>query len=453
MFEIRQIGRHAGTVLVGQLAVMAFGLTDTVVAGRYSPEDLASLSVGSAVFISVFVAFMGIIQSLLPVWAEHHGAGRQEIVGKTLRQSLYLCAIIVVLGMSILLFPGQLLKWAQVPESLQPAVRGYLNVLAFGFPPALLFRLYSTFNQSLGRPLLVTWVQIGSLFLKVPLSIVFAFGMFGLPEGGAVGCAWATLVVNYLMLAFAIGMLRTQKLYAPYKLWDRMEKPDWKQIGDFARLGVPGGLAVMVEVTSFTLMALFISRIGVVASASHQVASNVAALCYMIPLSLAIATSARVSFWNGAGRLDNATAVMRTGFIITVGLALVMASIVFFGRHTIAALYSPTPAVVATASGMLVFIALYHLSDGVQTLSIFLLRCFRVTVMPFVIYCVLLWGVGLTGGYLLAYKDFAGHTASNAPITFWQTSSTALALTAATFVLLLFRTVKRVRREGGWQGK
>lgn len=63
-------------MLAGQLAVMAFGVTDTIVAGRYSEEALAALSVGSAIFVSVYVSLMGIFQALLPLWAEHRGAGQ-----------------------------------------------------------------------------------------------------------------------------------------------------------------------------------------------------------------------------------------------------------------------------------------------------------------------------------------------------------------------------------------
>jgi hypothetical protein len=53
--ELKIISQHAGTVLVGQLAVMAFGVADTVIAGRYSDEALAALSVGSALYVSVYV--------------------------------------------------------------------------------------------------------------------------------------------------------------------------------------------------------------------------------------------------------------------------------------------------------------------------------------------------------------------------------------------------------------
>jgi MATE family multidrug resistance protein len=352
--EFRIISRHAGTVLVGQLAVMAFGVTDTIVAGRYSETSLAALSVGTAIFLSVFVTLMGVLQALLPVWAELQGAGRYAEVGRSWRQALYLCAITVVLGMAMLLWPGPLLRWAQVPQALQGEVTGYLQVLAVALMPALVFRMYSTLNQSLGKPLLVTWLQIGSLALKVPLSIWFAFGGLGLSPQGAVGCAWATLIVNYLMLAVALWMLRTRDLYQPYEIWKRLEKPDWRRIREFAQLGVPGGLAIMVEVTSFTLMALFIARQGVLAAASHQIAASATALLYMMPLSIGIATSARVSFWLGAGDARMARAAIRTGLRMVLLASCILASLILGARGLIPSIYTANPAVVALASGILV---------------------------------------------------------------------------------------------------
>jgi len=149
---------------VGQLAVKAFGVAETLIAGRYSNAALAALSVGSALYVSVYVGLMGIVQALLPIWAEMLG-------GRSLRQSLYLCGFITVAGMAALLFPGRLLRWAQVPEFMRDEVHRYLSMLAFAFAPPLLFRVYSTFNQSLGKPRLVTWLQVVALAVKIPLSI------------------------------------------------------------------------------------------------------------------------------------------------------------------------------------------------------------------------------------------------------------------------------------------
>ena len=437
------IARHAGTVLVGQLAVMAFGVTDTIIAGRYSEHALAALSVGAAVFVSVYVSLMGVLQALLPVWAELHGGGRGGEVGRSVRQSLYLAAIAIVIGMAILLLPGSVLRWTQVPAEMRGEVEAYLAVLAFALAPALLFRLFSTLNQSLGRPQLVTWLQLGSLGVKLPLSIWFTFGGASLPAMGLVGCGWATLCVNWTMLGCAVWLLRNRPFYGDYGLWKRIEAPDWQQIRKFARLGVPGGLAVLVEVTSFTLMALFIARLGTAAAAAHQIASNLLAVAYMTPLSLGIATSARVSFWLGAGDEAKARLACRKGFGLTTLCALVYAAAMVVLRDELANVYSDNPAVIAMAASLLLAVAAYHVADAVQTFCVFVLRCYRVTLAPLVIYCTMLWGVGLGGSYLLAYRGLGPWEAMQSPLAFWIMSAAALALTALLFGALLRWTMRR----------
>lgn len=443
--ERRVIARHAATVLVGQLAVMAFGVTDNIVAGRYAEEALAALSVGSAIFISVFVSLMGMMQALLPVWAELHGARRTPEVGRSVRQSLYLCGIAIVVGMTLLLFPAPLLRWTEVPLAMRADVEAYLRLLAIALPPALLFRLFSTLNQSLGKPQLVTWLQLASLCVKLPLSIWFTFGGAGLPAMGLVGCALATLVVNWTMLACAIWLLRTQPLYREYRFWRRIEAPDWRQIRQFARLGVPAGLAVLVEITSFTLMALFVARLGIVASAAHQIAANLTGIAYMMPLSLAIATSARVSYWLGAGEAALARGACRKGFELALFFALLFAGLMMGLRWQLPAIYSGNPAVVGLAATLLLVTAVYHLADSMQTLCVFVLRCYRVTVMPLILYCTLLWGVGLGGSYLLAYRGVGALPAMQSPLAFWLMSALALALTAALFLVLLRSTLRQPR--------
>ena len=447
MSELRLISRHAGTILVGQLAVMAFGVADTVIAGRHSDVALAALSVGSALYISVYVGLMGVMQALLPIWAEMLGARRHQAIGPSVRQSLYLCGFISLAGMTALLFPGPLLRWAEVPNVMRDEVQRYLAVLAFALAPSLLFKLYSTLNQSIGKPRLVTWLQLAALAVKIPLSLWWVSGGAGVEAMGAVGCAWATLVVNYGLLVLGIAMLRTQDIYQPFRLWRAMERPDWRQIGSFLRLGLPGGLSYLVEVTSFTLMALFIARLGTTASASHQVAASVAAVLYMMPLSLAVASSARVSYWLGAGQPEHAKnvvfMVLKLSTLVSIGLA----AIILISREYLAGWYSATPEVVVMASALLMWVAFYHVADALQALCAFLLRCYRIALAPLILYGVLLWGLGLYGGYQLAYVGIAGHAASQAASSFWVASTVAIGLVAVCLLGLLLHAVRRSRAQ------
>jgi multidrug resistance protein, MATE family len=454
MSELRTITRHAGTVLVGQLAVMLFGITDTLIAGHYSSQALAVLSLASSIYISIYVALNGLIQALLPVWAELHGAGRQADMGHSVRQALYIVGAATIVGIGGLWFPDVWLSATEVPEDLWPDVRAYLQVQALALLPSLLFRMYSTLNQSLGHPRLVTWLQAGALLVKVPLSLALTFGSADWAGMGVVGCAWATLVVNMLMLLAAWWLLQNQDLYRPYRLWQSPEKPDWRVIQRFLALGVPAGLSIMVEVTSFTLMALFIARLGDMALASHQIAASLAALFYMVPLALGIASSARTGYWLGAGHANQARHTAGLGIGLAIAAAFMGASLLFLGREALVKVFSADPGVVQAATAWLGWVALYHLADAVQAVCACLLRCYRITWIPLLIYTVVLWGVGLSGGYLLAYQglEWAAWPVRARVDTFWITSTLALALVSLLFTAMVWhashpdRAVPRSRR-------
>lgn len=440
--DLRAIAIHAATVFVGQIAVMGFGVVDTVVAGRHSEASLAALSVGSAVFITVYVSLMGLVQALLPVWAELHGARRPGDIGASVRQALYLCAAASALGMAVLLHAAPLLRWTEVPAALQPAVLDYLAVVGWSLPAALLFRAFSTLNQALGLPRLVTWLQVLSLGIKLPLSVWLTFGGAGVPAMGVVGCAWATFAVNLLLCVLSAWLLRTQRLYVPLALWRPMERPHGPTLRAFARLGVPAALSIGVEVTSFTLMALFVARLGTTAAAAHQIASNVTALLYMVPLSLAVAASARVSHWRGAGDEGRARRVALQSFRAAALVGLALAAIVFIAKSWIASIYTRQDGVALLAAALLGWVALYHLADAAQTVAVFVLRCWRVTLAPLLVYCALLWGLGLLGGYVLAYRGLGPLAAQQSPVAFWQAAAGALLLAAAAMGAMLRRIAR-----------
>lgn len=444
MSELRTIARHAATVLVGQLATMGMGVADTMIAGRYHTDALATLSVGSAIYISVFVALVGGVQALLPIWAELRGAGGGPAVGRSVRQALYVCAVATVVGMTVLSFPGPILRAAQIPPALEGEVRNYLQVIALALPAALLFRGYSTLNQALGKPALVTWLQTLSLVVKVPLSIWLTFGGFGVPAMGLAGCAWGTVIVNYLLVLLAAWTLSSQSFYAPYAIWRRMEKPDLQAIRGFARLGIPTALAVLVEVTSFTLMALFIARLGSQAAASHQIAANLTGVLYMMPLSLGLSVSSRVSYWIGAGDPKKARHAARLGYKLALAFAGASALVLLVAHDAIARVYAgDNPAVVAGAGHLLLWVGLYHFADAMQAVGVFLLRSYGVATRPLVLYCVLLWGVGLGGGYVLAYHGLGTMAPMRSPAAFWSAGGIALLCTALAFMALLWRVARQ----------
>jgi MATE family multidrug resistance protein len=86
--DMRKIAGLAWPVLIGQLAIIAFGVMDTVMVGRYSAVDLAALGLGSSVYVSVFVGLTGVVLALQPICGQLFGARKYTEIGQEVRQSL-----------------------------------------------------------------------------------------------------------------------------------------------------------------------------------------------------------------------------------------------------------------------------------------------------------------------------------------------------------------------------
>lgn len=276
--DVRKIAGLAWPVLIGQLAIIAFGVIDTAMVGRYSAVDLAALGLGSSIYISVYIGLTGILTALQPITAQLYGARRYIEIGEEVSQALWLALALTVIGFLILFFPGPVLQVARVPEALHERTVAYLRILAFGLPAGLAFRVYSSVTNAVGKPRLVMILQIGALLLKVPLNTWFIFGGFGVPALGGPGCALASTMINWALAALGMLLLTRVEVFMPFAIFSQFCWPVWRRQAAQLRLGIPMGLSYLIEVTSYTFMALFIARFGTTTLAGHQIAGNIGAV-------------------------------------------------------------------------------------------------------------------------------------------------------------------------------
>jgi MATE family multidrug resistance protein len=442
--DVRKIAGLAWPVLIGQLAIIAFGVIDTAMVGRYSAVDLAALGLGSSIYISVYIGLTGILTALQPITAQLYGARRYTEIGEQVRQSLWLALALMTLGFLVLYFPGPLLHLARVPAALYERTVAYLQILAFGLPASLAFRVYGSTANAIGKPRLVMILQIGALLLKIVLNTWFIFGGLGVPALGGPGCALASIIINWVLAVVGMLLLTRLDVFQPFEIFKHFCWPVWRlQIAQL-KLGIPMGLSYLIEVTSYTFMALFIARFGTTTLAGHQIAGNVGAVLYMTPLSIGIATSTLVAQALGAHRHEAARTLARHGVLMAVMIACSYGVIVLALRPFIIAGYTPNAQVVAAAMPLVLIVVFYHVFDSIQVTTAFVLRAYKVAVVPTVIYAVALWGVGLGGGYLLGF-DIGG----SIPVWltgargFWVANMASLAIAGCGLSLYLHKVSRR----------
>jgi MATE family multidrug resistance protein len=441
--SLRRIAPLAWPVFVGQLAVLAFSTIDTLLVARHSANDLAALAVGSAIYMSVFIGLMGVLMAISPIVAHLFGANKLEAAGDQLHQTIWLALGLTLIGGILLLFPEPFLVVSRTSPEVEAKVRGYLHALAVSLPAALLFMAYRGFNTAVSRPKAVMALQVGGLALKIPLSTLlihgFTLGPLTVPDLGAVGCGVATAIVMWTQTLIAFALTRRDPFYEPFGLrTGGLHGPRWPALKALLKVGLPMGASILIEVTGFTFMAIFIARLGTTAVAGHQLAANLIALMFMAPLALSNATSTLVAQRVGAHDAADARRIGWHGLEIALALATCVGALVFFARRQVLGLYTHDQVIIQAAMPLLLWVWVFHIGDAGQTQAAWVLRAHHIATAPLVIYAIAIWGVGIGGGYFLAFNDAAWIPGSMRGASgFWSAATAGLMLAALGLAIAL----------------
>jgi MATE family multidrug resistance protein len=421
-------------LFIANLAVVGNGTIDTIMAGRLSATDLAAVAIGSSIYVSVYIGLMGVLQALSPIAGHHFGAHRWRAIGDDLQQALWLSLFLTISGLPIVLATDSWLGFARVNADVASIAATYLHAIAFGLPAALASRAFVALNAAVSRPKITMMINVFALALKVPLNAIFMYGAGPIPPMDGAGAGVATAVLAWVTLALSIGVWRLDSFFRRFHS-NSVHLPRWASQRDLLKLGIPIGVSVLFEVTSFTFMAVLIARLGTASVAGHQVVANVAAILFMVPLALGIATSVLVAQSLGAGAPHVARVAALRGFRLSVSIALMAAVLVWLMREPLVAFYTIDAAVSAVALSLIGWMAVFHVFDAGQGICGFALRGYKNTFWPMVIYGVSLWGVGLIGGYWIGFYDTPLGPPRGA-LGFWEAATVALGIAAISLAWL-----------------
>lgn len=401
--EIDATVRLALPLILAQLAAVGSNVIDAVLAGHVGAHVLGAVAVGASIWSLAIVSGIGMMMAVPPSISQLDGAGRRHEAGEVFHQAIWLA-----LAMGVVLWFGvrhaePLIKLIGVSPSLYDDVGQFLRAISWGAPALTCYFALRGLSEGLSLTRPSMYFSFGGLALLLPLGYIFMFGKLGLPPQGARGCGIATATALWIeMLSFGVYVFFHPN-YRGLGLFHHFEWPDGKRIGQLVHIGLPMAITLLAEAGLFVAAALLIGTMGEDMVAGHQVALNVAALFFMVPLGLAMAITVRVG--NAVGRGD-ASGVRYAGFC-GIGLTLVTqavsAGLMLDFPHVIASLYTHDKTVIALAAQLLLLAGLFQFSDGIQVASNGALRGLKDTRVPMAITLFAYWGVGMPVGWWLAF--------------------------------------------------
>lgn len=400
--ELKELAPIGIPAVLSQLAQMAMGFIDTLMAGHYSTEALAAIAIGTSLLHPVLVFFLGLFLAFNPIVAHFRGSDQTQKIRTHFHAGILLALVFSPIAILLLLNSQFVLGALDIEPAVSELAFGYLSATLWGMPALLLFFALRFCNEGMFSTMSVMSITLISIPFNVLLNYWFLYGGYGLEGMGAVGVGYATGLIWILMfIGMAIYTLFAKK-YASLRLFRDFELPTINEFKGILSLGLPVAVTLGFEITMFAAVALMIARYPIEVMGAHQIAVNIASLTFMIPLGLSQAITARVSYFEGRQDRSSMKIAGYTGIgacvLIMSFSAIMMVSI----PTLLVGIYTTDLGLLELASGLLFFAALFQFSDGLQVSSAGALRGLKDTKMPMIITAISYWLVGFPTGYYLA---------------------------------------------------
>jgi len=376
--ETRRILALAWPVMLTSLNWTILHVTDIVVVGLVSTEQVAALGASRTLTYIVIVAALAGMSGVVVHASRADGAGDLAGTGPVFREGLVLAVVIGFAAAALLLaFAAPMLAAIGIARELVPDAARVVRVMALSYPFQLLIIAASFFLEGVSRPRRVMAVNLAILPLNAALAWALATGAFGLPALGAVGAATATAIASALGAAAMLAVAWTLPRADERGVHD-LSRAAWRGIGGgawrLAQFGAVPAIASGLELAGFAILIALSTELGDVTAHAFQIVFSIHNVTFGVALGLGSAAGVRSG--NAIGEGQPAAAVPRT-LIATAGAAAalaVLAALLVALRGPLVDAFPATGAVHTLALAIVPVWAPFIPFDGIQVVLVYALR-------------------------------------------------------------------------------
>ena len=444
-------------VILSQVGQITVQLADTAMVGNYGGDDatpLAAVSYATSIFFIIFIASMGVTFGLTPLVGEHYAKGNKAYASQLLRNGFVLFALVGVITTALLYAIRPLFRImgsvmissgsdASIGEVIDLALP-YYDIIIWSIFPIMIWGTIKQFLEGIGNTQIAMVTIIVSNLINIFLNWVLIFGHLGFEAMGAIGAGVATLVARVVQcLIMVVYFLYTPKFREYTRELFTRTRLSFRAMGDTLKVGTPIAFQMLMEASAFALAGVLVLAFGAHSVSAYQIGTNMMNVTFMIVVAIGSATTILTSHIYGRGNFlklrHTVYAAYQLGLLWNVSVATLF--IIF--RNQIPMLFTSNEQTIQLTATMLIFIALFQVSDCLQAISISILRGLQdvKVIMPIVFISYIVFNIPV--GYLLAFE--CGLESIGLIIGF----IVGLSICAALTIRRVRRNINRLERSGG----
>jgi len=393
----------AGPVVLAEIGWMSMGIVDTIMVGPLGPAAIGAAGMSSSLFFAVAVFGMGVMLGLDALVSQSYGAGRMDDAVRWLKHGVLL-ALVVSPAIMAVFYAGLLgIDALRLHPEVRELAMSYLRIIPVSALPLLLYATFRRYLQGIHAVRPVMFALVTANAVNAGANWVLIFGQLGAPALGVAGAAWATVIARVYMAAFLFVAIRREHRrrgdahpHVPFAL-----DPD--RLRRLAALGLPAASQVTLEVGVFAAVSALAGRLDPVSLGAHQIALNIAALAFMIPLGLSSAGAVRVGHAVGARDARRAVHAGWTAFGVGAAVMLAVGLTFLLVPKPLLRPFTDDARLLEISIRLLAIAAAFQLFDGTQAVATGVLRGVGDTRTPMITNIVGHWIFGLPAGYALCF--------------------------------------------------
>ena len=432
--EARSTLALAWPLILANLTTQLIQATDAILLGRLGAMELAAAALALSLTFAMTLFGFGVLTASSPMMASALGARSNAVrdVRRTFRQAVWAAMLIIFPIMVTLWFAEPIIIALGQDEVLARGAAIFLRGYMWALPPWMLFQVMRNFVSALERPGWVLGISAAGIAVNALAGYALIFGELGMPALGLFGGGLASSITWAAMTLALAVVIVTDHQFRRFHLFGRFWRTDWRRFRQIFRLGLPIGLAMGFEGAVFSAAAYLMGLIDAVSVAAHQVALQIAATSFMVPLGLAQAATVRVGLAYGRRDPDGIARAGWTALVMGIAFMAAMALLMWaFPRELVTLFFDDNAAnarAITLASSFLLIAALFQMVDGAQVVGAGMLRGLHDTRVPMIYALIGYWVVGIGTGVWLGFgADWEGQG-------IWAGLATGLGFVAALMI-------------------
>lgn len=402
--EVYKTIQLALPIITGELAQMSLHLIDTAMVGAISYKHLAAASLVMTAANIPFVIGIGMTISVSQMVSMANGRRDQPLISHYLYNGFLLCTAFALIISGGLVFGRNILRHLDQDPQVVELALPFMTLVGLSVIPMLLFMTLKQFTDGLEFTKTAMMLSLASMPINIFLNWLLIYGHCGFPRLELVGAGYATLITRtliFVVLGLIILKHRTFKRFVAVR--ERQWKYNLQTMRDLLRIGIPSSMQLGVEVCAFAVSGIIIGTISAVSQAAHQIALSCASLTFMVSMGLSQAGSIRVS--NAYGRADwkQIRVIGKTTLVAALMYGCFCGICFVLFRHQLPLIFNEDEEVVHLSAILLLFAAVFQISDATQATGAGLLRGIKDVKVPTILVTLAYWVIGLPIGWLFAF--------------------------------------------------